>query len=596
MDPRTPKNYVDYLHNRDWLSPFLRKRIESAQMLNVAGRRCESLNGPWRYVVDQYATSLRAGWFNDSKQSRVVPPDFDFATWDEMEIPATWNTATSELYHYEGYVLFTREFSFRRAPEERVFLHFAGVQYRGYVFLNGTYLGVHFGGSTPFSIEVTDVLEDSNRLVVAVDNTRRDEQVPGSNTDWFNYGGMYRDVEILRVPRTFIRNYRVYLIPDGTFQRIAVEVFIEGDLSREGIDAKAEPTARVAIAELGIDSPIAIENGAGRLEIPVSPELWSPRSPRLYTVRIRTEHDMVEEDIGFREIAVSGGEVRLNGETLFFRGVACHEESLEHGKRLTEAEIRRDLTVAKDLGCNYVRLAHYPHSRHAARIADEMGIMLWEEIPVYWAIDFENRETIRDAENQLRELIGRDWNRASVVVWSVGNENPDTDERLDFMSHLADTAKGIDPTRPVSAACLVNHIDNRIEDRLTEKLDIVGINEYVGWYDTDFAKLPELFANSAPEKPVFITEFGAGARPGYRGGSDEFFTEDKQKQIYERQIQTLRTIPYIAGISPWILFDFRSPRRLNAYQNGYNRKGIIAEDKATPKAAYRVLHRFYGEW
>jgi beta-glucuronidase len=243
-----------------------------------------------------------------------------------------------------------------------------------------------------------------------------------------------------------------------------------------------------------------------------------------------------------------------------------------------------------------MRLAHYPHSRRTPQIADELGIMLWEEIPVYWSIDFDNPATAADAQNQLRELIERDWNRASVVIWSVGNENPDTDERLTFMRNLADTARTLDGTRPVSAACLVNHVDNRIEDRLADSLDIIGLNEYFGWYDPDYEKLPALFHNSSPKKPVFITEFGGGALAGHRGTVDEYFTEDRQRSIYERQIDAFRSIPYLSGVSPWVLFDFRSPRRTNAFQRGYNRKGLLGEDKSSRKAAFFVLQSFYREW
>ena len=161
---------------------------------------------------------------------------------------------------------------------------------------------------------------------------------------------------------------------------------------------------------------------------------------------------------------------------------------------------------AKELGCNFMRLAHYPHNEEMAKLADELGLLLWEEIPVYWAIRFEREKTYEDAQNQLRELINRDWNRASVIIWSVGNENADTDERLKFMSALAECAHREDETRMVSAACLVNAAKNKIEDRLMEYLDIIGINEYCGWYTPDFAMLPALMENSQPDKPVIVTE------------------------------------------------------------------------------------------
>ena len=152
--------------------------------------------------------------------------------------------------------------------------------------------------------------------------------------------------------------------------------------------------------------------------------------------------------------------------------------------------------------------------RKAARIADKVGILLWEEVPVYWAIDFKNHDTYKNAENQLTELILRDTNRASVIIWSVGNENADTDDRLEFMSSLAKKAKEIDPSRLVSAACLVDTDNLMIKDRLTDYLDIIGLNEYYGWYAPDFNDLIKLLDNSNPQKPVIVTEFGADALKG----------------------------------------------------------------------------------
>lgn len=589
MQATQPKNYIDHIHNYDWLAPFHAKPITAQTLIDTAGRDCESLNGRWTYAVDQYATALRAAWYReiDRFEGRPIPPDYDFAAWDEITLPNSWNTAKPELLYYEGCIAFTRTFGYQTAPDERVFLNFEGAQYRTYVFLNKEYLGVHFGGSTPFSVELTGQLQEQNRIVVVVDNTRRDTHLPMSNTDWFNYGGIYRDMEIIRVPQTFIRNYEVHLVPDGTFSTIAAAVTVDG--------AQDGAVAQLRIPELEVDTSIELRDGSGATTVRAQPELWSPDTPRLYRVQIQLKDDAVSDEIGFREITVRGTDVLLNGKKLFFRGVACHEDSVTGGKYLSEQEIRHDLATARELGCNYMRLAHYPHSRRTARLADRIGIMLWEEIPVYWAIDFANPATLADAENQLTELICRDRNRASVVIWSVGNENPDTDERLSFMSRLADVARSLDTTRPISAACLVNHVDNRIEDRLADKLDIIGINEYFGWYDPDYDKLPQLFRNSAPDKPVFITEFGGGALAGHRGTTDEFFTEDRQRLIYERQIAAFRTIAYLSGISPWILFDFRCPRRTNAFQRGYNRKGLLAEDKTTKKLAFAVLQRFYAQ-
>ena len=163
------------------------------------------------------------------------------------------------------------------------------------------------------------------------------------------------------------------------------------------------------------------------------------------------------------------------------------------------------------------------------------------------------------------------------------------------MSRLAEYAHAADPSRLVSAACLVDARENRIADRLTDHLDVIGINEYCGWYTPDFSKLPELMANSDPAKPVVITEFGADAMHGNTGPGDCKGTEEYQARVYELQMETLLKIDYIRGISPWILYDFRCPRRTSSIQKYYNRKGLLDETKTYRKPAFFVLQKYYQD-
>ena len=587
-----PKNFEAQIHNYTPFAEYQEKKLDAKTLIQTTGRVTESLNGRWNFVVDQYATSLRSKWFKETYERNgfPVPPDFDFEAWDPVTVPSCWNTQKPEQYLYEGFGVYTRTFRVQTKDQERLFLHFDGAQYKAYVFLNKEYLGFHEGGSTPFSVEITKLVQTTNRIMVVVDNTRADDQVPMSNTDWFNYGGLYRDIQLVRLPETFIRSTFAYLVPDGTYSNIMVSAELQG--------TQVTQPVTVEIPELGISQQLETKHpksGSVSTMIQAKPELWSPEHPKLYRVIVTSGTDRVEDSIGFRQIEVRGTDLLLNGKKVFFRGISCHEDSVKGGKHLKPDEILHDMTTAKELGCNYIRLAHYPHSQRAAQIADRLGIMLWAEIPVYWAIDFANPKTKENASNQLVEMIRRDRNRASVVIWSVGNENPDTDDRLSFMKHLTEVARQEDPTRLISAACLVNHVENKIEDRLSEHLDIIGINEYYGWYNPDYRKLPELFDNSNPDKPVFICEFGGGALAGHRGSKDEFFTEDCQLQIYKEQLAILGATPYVKGISPWILFDFRAPRRNNRYQRGYNRKGLLAEDKTTKKLAYYLVQEFYAK-
>ena len=334
--------------------------------------------------------------------------------------------------------------------------------------------------------------------------------------------------------------------------------------------------------------------GAGSAQLDLSPRLWSPEDPQLYDVRLTIGDDAVTDRVGFRRIERRGTEILLNGTPIALRGICVHEDDRDLGRCTSEADIRRRYAHAKELGANALRLAHYPHSDLAARIADEVGLLLWEEIPVYWAIAFENPETYAEAETQLREMIRRDDNRASVILWGIGNENADTDARLAFMSGLAAAARAADPTRLIAAACLINRSEFRIEDRLVPHLDIIGLNEYFGWYEPGFEGLSRLLANSAPDRPVLISETGADARAGHHGPDTELFTEELQARVLTTQVEMAASTGYVAGIFPWLLYDFRSERRQTRHQRGWNLKGVIAADKQTKKQGFSALKAAYA--
>lgn len=568
---------------------YFEKKTTADSMIFDRFRKKESLNGHWHYAVDQYNTFLRQKWFNENYYDaggNTLPVDFSFDEWELMDLPCSWNTTDRMYMLYEGSMVYTRKFIYaRQSDDERMILKIGAANYICRVFINKKYVGMHRGGSTPCYFDITDYLEHDNRIFLQVDNTRRHEQVPMENTDWFNYGGIYRDIELIRVPKTHIKDFKIALEPDSNFNRIRAVVSVSENYSG---------TAKLEIPELGIIREIEVVNGSGEVVFDASPELWSPESPKLYDVSLECAGDRVRDRVGFREIRVRGMDIVLNGKSLFLRGISCHEDSVEHGKALTDEERLENIRLAKELGCNFMRVAHYPHSKRMSQLADEIGLLLWEEIPVYWDIRFDSEDTYSDAENQLRELITRDYNRASVIIWSVGNENDDTDDRLKFMSRLAECAHSIDKTRMVSAACLVNYKKNAIEDRLEQYLDIIGLNEYCGWYTAEWRMLPELFENSDPKKPVIITEFGADAYPGLRGTITDKGTEDCQAYVYERQTETIRKIPYIKGMTPWILHDFRCPRRTSVNQRYYNTKGLLSADKKHRKPAFFVLRDFYN--
>lgn len=582
--------FEENIHNREYRKKYTVKKIDASYTLYDHFRKSEKLDGIWNHHADVYDTCLRQEWFTEPRKDEegwTLPWDWDFNEWDTIKVPSTWNTQQEQYKLYEGSMLYTRTFRYEKEDSEKVVLKIGAAYHNSMVFLNGSFLGYHEGGDTPFYLDVTDHLLEDNRIVLSVNNTRTPGRIPTIFTDWYNYGGLYRSVELFRLPSAYISNFKIALVPGSKYSRVKAEITIEG----EGIES-----ACLEIGELGISETLKLSGGRGSIEFDCSPELWSPENPKLYDVTVSAGGDTIRERTGFREFKVVGSSVFLNGEAIKLRGVSCHEESVPNGKSVTEAEIRENFALIKELKGNFMRLAHYPHTEMAARIADELGVLLWEEIPVYWAIHFENKETIDNGRQQLTELIKRDYNRPSVIIWSVGNENPDTDERLTFMGGLADLARELDDTRAISAACLWDQAKMKIDDRLADKLDIIGINEYFGWYNPHFDLLEEFFNNSHPDKPVIITELGAGAKAGHHGGRNEMFTEEYQERTYEEQIRCIQAQPWIAGISPWILYDFRTPVRCNKFQKGYNLKGLLSADKSHRKLAFFVLKDFFGSW
>ncbi len=581
-------NTIDFLHDEDYDRPFNPRNLDHQTMVIMAGRETHSLDGDWTFVIDPFDTGLRQHWYRDpapDKDGHTFPPDYQPDHGAPMPVPSCWNVFDRDLFHYEGGTWYTRNFA---APDHDgpTLLRIGASNYDTKVFLNGSFIGNHYGGSTPFFADLTAGLRDHNRLQIYVNNQRTRDRVPMSHFDWFNYGGIHRDIELVCLPAAHIKDLFVHLVP-GTDRTIRVRAEVTG--------AADGDTIQIDMPELSVSTGLVISGGIAEGQLSATPDLWSPQSPTLYTVHARFGADEITDRIGFRHITVRGHQIQLNGEPIFLRGICLHEDNVDLGRVTTEAGIRHCFETARDLGCNMLRLAHYPHHEAAARIADEVGLLLWEEVPVYWAIAFDNPATLDDATNQLSELIKRDRNRASVIMWSVGNENADTDARLGFMSSLARTARTLDPTRLVTAACLINKQTCRIEDRLTDHLDVVGINEYYGWYESGYGGLERLIDAYDGSKPVFISEVGADAVAGNHGQETERFTEQHQASVYREQLARLRDFTALCGLSPWLLFDFRSNRRQNAYQRGYNRKGLVAADKLTRKAAFSVLHQFYTE-
>lgn len=583
---------------------------------NVQNREITSLNGKWQYIVDPYETGFydyryhelnesnsAAYWNNDQPKDKLDRKEFGYTDAQTLMVPRDWNSQDAKFLYYEGTVWYKKSFDYQKKRSNNlVFIYFGAINYRADVYLNGKKLGMHEGGFTPFNFEIpTGLLKaKDNYLVVKVDNKRHADDVPTLNTDWWNYGGITREVEIVETPATFIQDYFIHLkkpkageAPDP--KKATLEGWIKLNNSHGG-------NITLAIPELKFKSIITAKDSLVNFSVKLLKiQLWSPENPKLYQVVLSTPEDKIEDKIGFRTVEAFGKKVLLNGKPIFMRGISIHAEIPDEGRRAySKADAEKLLGWAKELDCNMVRLAHYPHDEVMTRLADSLGILVWSEIPVYWTIDFKSHAVWEKANAQLKEMIARDHNRASIIIWSVGNETPVSPTRTQFMHDLISSAKEMDSTRMISAALEVNYNSgkklNLVDDPLGQYVDLVAFNEYLGWYGGLPSTCRTTNWATPYDKPLFISETGAGAKQGFHADSLTLWSEEFQEWYYKEQVAMLKRMPdNFTGISPWILADFRSPKRNNPiYQQGWNRKGLIGEN-GKKKKAFFILKNWYQE-
>lgn len=571
--------------------------VEKATCMNNAyGRDAVSLNGRWNALIDIYDRGEKMDFPLELKpegKSDFVEYSFDGAM--QLDVPGDWNSQAPELEYYEGTVWYARHFNVENIPGTRRFLYFAGVSNRCKVFLNGELVACHEGAFLPFQAEVTGKLRDGdNFLAVKVDNIRREDAIPAMDFDWWNYGGITRDVMLITTPQVYVNDWFISLDKENN-QRINVYAELSDSLSAE---------LEVSIPELGLSKKV-LTDGGGRTSFNFEAQeirCWSPSDPKLYAVTICCGGDRVCDNIGFRSIRAEGTSILLNGETFFAKSVSFHEEMPPRaGRACTDEDAEYLLGQAKELGVNMVRLAHYPQNEHIVRLAEKMGIVLWEEIPLWQKIKFSDAGTLGKARSMYREMLLRDRNRCAICFWGLANETRPSEARNAFLKTLLDDAISLDRTRLFTLADdIANYNPDtetvELEDPFIENVDVVAINKYLGWYAHWPCAPEDMKWNVAPGKPLIISEFGGEALYGRRGEADvaSSWSEDYQAALYRDNLKAFSNIENLAGISPWVLFDFRSPRRfLPGLQDGWNRKGLIS-DKGERKQSWQIIHDYYS--
>lgn len=638
-------------------------------MVNAYGRDYQSLNGKWNIVIDEAGMAWRVitkhEYFvgDDSVEQakhRLLEQSFDSS--DQLAVPGDWNSQRADLDRYRSRVLYQKDVAIDVKKDQRYFVHFGGANYTTDLFVNDQLVGRHQGGYTSFNFDVTEFVKDGvNRIIARVDAQLDESTIPTMRTsDFWKYGGLIGDVGLITVPQTFIQQYQFYLadLESNT---------IKGWVQLDGPDS-ANQTVVVNIGKAKVKAR-ATTDSSGRAEFEISPKtlsLWSPASPTLYDVNIKQNRERITDKIGFRTIATDGLNIVLNGKPIKLRGISMHEETvLRSGMANSREDALANFALVQELGANFVRLAHYPHNEHTLKAADELGLLIWSEVPIVSLIDWDNEETLAVAKAQITENVQRDRNRAAVIMWSVSNESfPQTDARLSFLKELAKTARALDESnRPIASALvggtgeefrdLAKHalkailahpklsaadrarvlamagkmsggaskpdhgneandglLHIAVKDPLGEVVDIAGYNEYFGWYyskslanklgldemlvrDAMISIMPNVRFSNPYGKPMIISEFGAGAKYGFRSEEALLWSEEYQAKVYRAQLNMLDKSEFVQGYSPWVLKDFRSHlRELNGIQDTYNRKGLVSE-KGEKKLAFDVLKAHY---
>ncbi len=568
------------------------------------------LDGDWHERTDPRGSGVREGFQRSAS----------LAGWTPTTVPDAANAGDFSEQSYLGSVHWYRKDFLRptTTPRSRWILRFESVNYRATVWLNGRAIGRHTGAYLPFEVDAGKLKEGVNRLVVRVDSRRALTDVPSLAVrrdgrfvgGWWNYTGILREVYLRPVDVLDLRN--VFVRPSLPCRTCAATLAIDALIQNM--------TGRAAVGTLEVrvgghvDEPAPRRVGprrAGRVRASVrieKPELWSPENPHLYPVKLRLRDEtgrlLQTYDVraGIRSYEVKRGLLLLNGRPVSLRGASLHEDTPDRGAALTASDIRQSFSLLRELGATMTR-AHYPMHPLALELADRYGILVWSEIPVYQMEDrlFRNDGVRRQSVRMLREMVLRDRNHPSVVVWSVGNENT-TRPGPGFRRYVRQAKRAVrrlDPTRLVGVAFPGYPNVGRVS--LYGNLDALGMNDYFGWYpgpaDTisrreDLGPYLDRLHEEYPRQALFVTEFGAEAnRSGLVGVKGTF---DFQRDFLAYHLDAFAARPFVNAALVWILRDFRVKP---GYDGGnpepsppLNTKGLV-DDAGNRKPSFDLVRQ-----
>ncbi len=523
----------------------------------------------------------------------------------ETYIPSCWNFDIGK-YDYSGIVWYGRTFKTSQTCNTRVIFH--AVSGQAIVYLDGEKLGSHYGSYTKFWFDIPQLSAGQHTLVVKVDNSVDDEStLPLKFVDWFVWGGIYRSVELEQFDDISIERITI----DTAWQDYQVDAVLVTAFIKNWSDADLKEVFKLYVNDEQIDS--ATEKIDARQIKQVQfvlndfkPDLWRPEEPTLYLFHITSKNDDLFERTGFRKIETQETKILLNGKEIFIKGVNRHNDDPELGYAIGGAGIYKDMQIIKDLGCNAVRGSHYPNDPLVLDYCDQYGLFFWEELP-FWnhpASSLANPVLAKRARFTLKEMIQRDYNHPSIIIWGIQNESKSSSqEGLKLFSQLAQDMRNMDTSRLVSFASACGR-----EDICFDLVDVVCWNMYPGWYDDDLSldDLDKRFEKSlntirqwleenGQHKPFLVTEFGAGALLGEcTFDTNRRWTENYQEKLLDQTIKAIVRCGVVQGFYIWQFCDTRTalPAKTSIGRpRSFNNKGLVDEHRK-PKYAYYTVKKW----
>jgi beta-glucuronidase len=588
-------------------------------------RERRRLDGLWRFRTDPDGVGRSAGWFGGPLADAIAMP-----------VPASYNDIVPgrTLHDYVGEVFYQTETVLPRTwSGQRIVLRFDAATHRATVWVGDREVVRHEGGYLPFEADITDAVTPGEpvRITVAVDNRLRWDTLPPGFVvdtahgprqkqmhDFFNYAGLHRSVWLTATPVTFVDDVTVVTRVDGDPVHGPVTGIVDYEVALAGIDADGAEIETELVDEAG-RVVSGGTGGAASLRIDDA-TLWTPGIGGMYTlvVRVRRGGELVDEypqRVGIRTVEVRGHEFLINGEPFYFRGFGMHEDHLVQGKGHSDVDMVHDFEILKWIGANSFRTSHYPYAEEFLDYADDHGIVVIDEtaavgmnatvgnviganIDRVYGPDYVSDDTRRAHAQHIRELVARDKNHPSVVLWSIANEpESHTPEAVEYFTPLFELTRELDPTRPVgfvnvqfspAGQCLLGALS-----------DVIMINRYFGWYtqsgDLDAARdalHAELAAWEKTGKPILVTEFGADTIAGLHTLSGAMWSEEFQTELVEMYTEVFDAHDGVQGEHLWNFADFQTS--LAIVRADGNRKGAFTRDRRPKAVAHQLRKRWTG--